>query len=264
VRYIWEKDLSLLWELRYTLTRKKPLISFSSSSSPSLFLSWALSVFSKQEPAHLYKYFKPSWGNNNQTTLPCFWKVYVGPINSNTASKLQFLDSVFISFSNLCWRRSWNGVKSLWLTDINMASHRIGETGLSDSGPSSSHHHHLPYAVLHGMNNNPSTSFMYDKFLFLKSFSMSWFLLLDWVGSSFVFSITKTHMGWLLNLSDFLFSLFSFFVSISGIRKDLLLILVSWKKQLCSKEWRLGMMKLKHVWYLPLYDHFLIFVTFAV
>ncbi|KAJ8750359.1 hypothetical protein K2173_014274 [Erythroxylum novogranatense] len=30
-----------------------------------------------------------------------------------------------------------------------MASHRVRETGLSDSGPSS---HHLPYAVFHGMN----------------------------------------------------------------------------------------------------------------
>ncbi|GKV34927.1 hypothetical protein SLEP1_g43260 [Rubroshorea leprosula] len=34
-----------------------------------------------------------------------------------------------------------------------MANHRVGETGLSDSGPSSHHyHHHVPYAVLHGMN----------------------------------------------------------------------------------------------------------------
>ncbi|KAJ4846755.1 Transcription factor tga9 [Turnera subulata] len=41
-----------------------------------------------------------------------------------------------------------------------MASHRIGETGLSDSGPSN---HHLPYAaVLHGINN-PSTSFMHQE-----------------------------------------------------------------------------------------------------
>uniref|UniRef100_A0A6N2L6C5 DOG1 domain-containing protein n=1 Tax=Salix viminalis TaxID=40686 RepID=A0A6N2L6C5_SALVM len=37
-----------------------------------------------------------------------------------------------------------------------MASHRIGETGLSDSGPSN---HHLPYALLHGINA-PSTSFI--------------------------------------------------------------------------------------------------------
>ncbi|KAF9676378.1 hypothetical protein SADUNF_Sadunf09G0132400 [Salix dunnii] len=37
-----------------------------------------------------------------------------------------------------------------------MASHRIGETGLSDSGPSSQH---LPYALLHGINA-PSTSFI--------------------------------------------------------------------------------------------------------
>lgn len=42
------------------------------------------------------------------------------------------------------------------------ASHRVvGETGLSDSGPSSSNHH-VPYAtVLHGING-PSTSFLYD------------------------------------------------------------------------------------------------------
>lgn len=42
------------------------------------------------------------------------------------------------------------------------ASHRVvGETGLSDSGPSSSNHH-VPYAtVLHGINA-PSTSFLYD------------------------------------------------------------------------------------------------------
>lgn len=40
-----------------------------------------------------------------------------------------------------------------------MASHRVGETGLSGSGPSShNHHHHLPYAVLHGLT--PSTSFI--------------------------------------------------------------------------------------------------------
>ncbi|KAI9389074.1 hypothetical protein POPTR_009G164300v4 [Populus trichocarpa] len=37
-----------------------------------------------------------------------------------------------------------------------MASHRIGETGLSDSGPSNQH---LPYALLHGINT-PSTSFI--------------------------------------------------------------------------------------------------------
>ncbi|XP_021673758.2 transcription factor TGA9 isoform X3 [Hevea brasiliensis] len=36
-----------------------------------------------------------------------------------------------------------------------MASHGVGETGLSDSGPSN---HHLPYAALHGINT-PSTSF---------------------------------------------------------------------------------------------------------
>ncbi|KAJ9177931.1 hypothetical protein P3X46_009859 [Hevea brasiliensis] len=36
-----------------------------------------------------------------------------------------------------------------------MASHGVGETGLSDSGPSN---HHLPYAAIHGINT-PSTSF---------------------------------------------------------------------------------------------------------
>ncbi|XP_021628659.1 transcription factor TGA9 isoform X2 [Manihot esculenta] len=36
-----------------------------------------------------------------------------------------------------------------------MASHGVGETGLSDSGPSN---HHLPYAAIHGINP-PSTSF---------------------------------------------------------------------------------------------------------
>ncbi|KDP33129.1 hypothetical protein JCGZ_13576 [Jatropha curcas] len=39
-----------------------------------------------------------------------------------------------------------------------MASHGIGGTGLSDSGPSN-HHHHLSYATLHGINT-PSTSFI--------------------------------------------------------------------------------------------------------
>lgn len=42
-----------------------------------------------------------------------------------------------------------------------MASQRIGETGLSDSGPSN-HHHHIPYATaaaLHGINTH--TGFMY-------------------------------------------------------------------------------------------------------
>ncbi|KAG2670752.1 hypothetical protein I3760_14G102400 [Carya illinoinensis] len=37
-----------------------------------------------------------------------------------------------------------------------MASHRVGETGLSDSGPSN---HHVPYGVFHGFNA-PSTSFI--------------------------------------------------------------------------------------------------------
>ncbi|XP_027340299.1 transcription factor TGA9-like [Abrus precatorius] len=35
-----------------------------------------------------------------------------------------------------------------------MASHRIGELGLSESGPSS---HHMPYGVLHGINTPPSS-----------------------------------------------------------------------------------------------------------
>ncbi|GAV88686.1 bZIP_1 domain-containing protein/DOG1 domain-containing protein [Cephalotus follicularis] len=39
-----------------------------------------------------------------------------------------------------------------------MASHRVVETGFSDSGPS--RHDHVPYAVLHGINNT-SSSFMY-------------------------------------------------------------------------------------------------------
>ncbi|XP_020238135.1 transcription factor TGA9 isoform X1 [Cajanus cajan] len=36
-----------------------------------------------------------------------------------------------------------------------MASHRIGELGLSESGPSS--HHHIPYGVLHGINTSASS-----------------------------------------------------------------------------------------------------------
>ncbi|KAL5832589.1 hypothetical protein ACOSQ3_016263 [Xanthoceras sorbifolium] len=38
-----------------------------------------------------------------------------------------------------------------------MANHRIGETGLSDSGPSNHHHHHhVPYGNLHGINTHTS------------------------------------------------------------------------------------------------------------
>ncbi|XP_062171835.1 transcription factor TGA9 isoform X1 [Alnus glutinosa] len=37
-----------------------------------------------------------------------------------------------------------------------MASHRVGETGLSDSGPSN---HHIPYSLFHGISA-PSTSFI--------------------------------------------------------------------------------------------------------
>ncbi|CAH1452426.1 unnamed protein product [Lactuca virosa] len=42
-----------------------------------------------------------------------------------------------------------------------MASHRVGETGLSDSGPSHHHHHHqhLPYSVFPAFNP-PNTSFI--------------------------------------------------------------------------------------------------------
>uniref|UniRef100_A0A5B7B5D6 Putative transcription factor TGA2 isoform X1 n=1 Tax=Davidia involucrata TaxID=16924 RepID=A0A5B7B5D6_DAVIN len=38
-----------------------------------------------------------------------------------------------------------------------MANHRVGEIGLSDSGPSN--HHHIPYSVLHGINL-PSSNFI--------------------------------------------------------------------------------------------------------
>lgn len=38
-----------------------------------------------------------------------------------------------------------------------MASQRIGETGLSESGPSS---HHVPYGVLHGIST--SSGLMYS------------------------------------------------------------------------------------------------------
>ncbi|XVF05180.1 hypothetical protein REPUB_Repub05bG0149400 [Reevesia pubescens] len=41
-----------------------------------------------------------------------------------------------------------------------MANHRDGETGLTDSGPSN-HHHHIPYALLHGMN--VPTSFIHQE-----------------------------------------------------------------------------------------------------
>ncbi|WVY99715.1 hypothetical protein V8G54_025785 [Vigna mungo] len=41
------------------------------------------------------------------------------------------------------------------LRKVCMASHRIGELGLSDSGPSS---HHIPYGVLHGINTTPVSS----------------------------------------------------------------------------------------------------------
>jgi len=34
-----------------------------------------------------------------------------------------------------------------------MAGQRVGETGLSESGPSS---HHVPYGVLHGINTSAS------------------------------------------------------------------------------------------------------------
>ncbi|XP_022731994.1 transcription factor TGA9-like isoform X2 [Durio zibethinus] len=41
-----------------------------------------------------------------------------------------------------------------------MANHRVGETGLTDSGPSN-HHRHIPYAALHGMN--VPTSFIHQE-----------------------------------------------------------------------------------------------------
>ncbi|XVF46910.1 hypothetical protein PTKIN_Ptkin03bG0066100 [Pterospermum kingtungense] len=42
-----------------------------------------------------------------------------------------------------------------------MANHRAGETGLTNSGPSSNHDHHIPYAVLQGMN--VPTSFIHHQ-----------------------------------------------------------------------------------------------------
>ncbi|XP_038999101.1 transcription factor TGA9-like [Hibiscus syriacus] len=49
-----------------------------------------------------------------------------------------------------------NGVKICCL-----ANHRVGETGLTDSGTSNRHHHNIPYAVLHGMN--VPTSFIHQE-----------------------------------------------------------------------------------------------------
>jgi len=46
-----------------------------------------------------------------------------------------------------------NGLKK-----VCMGSHRIGELGLSESGPSS---HHIPYGVLNGINT-PVSSLMYS------------------------------------------------------------------------------------------------------
>lgn len=43
-----------------------------------------------------------------------------------------------------------------------MASHRIGELGLSESGPSS---HHIPYGVLHGINTTPVSNLMYSSII---------------------------------------------------------------------------------------------------
>ncbi|KAK9079169.1 hypothetical protein SSX86_000839 [Deinandra increscens subsp. villosa] len=45
-----------------------------------------------------------------------------------------------------------------------MASHRVGETGLSDSGPSHHHHHHqhLPYSVFPAFNP-PNTGFIHQE-----------------------------------------------------------------------------------------------------
>ncbi|XP_028756825.1 transcription factor TGA9-like isoform X2 [Neltuma alba] len=43
-----------------------------------------------------------------------------------------------------------------WSDELCMATHRMGETGLSESGPSTSSHH-APYGVLHGISS-PSSS----------------------------------------------------------------------------------------------------------
>ncbi|KAL0460057.1 UNVERIFIED_CONTAM: Transcription factor TGA9 [Sesamum latifolium] len=50
-----------------------------------------------------------------------------------------------------------------------MASQRLGEAALSESGPTH-HHHHIPYSLPH-MLHHPNTSFMYAKdFIFLQMF----------------------------------------------------------------------------------------------
>lgn len=47
-----------------------------------------------------------------------------------------------------------------------MASQRIGETGLSESGPST---HQVPYGVLHGINA-PSSGLMYSSMISSENF----------------------------------------------------------------------------------------------
>ncbi|KAJ6904538.1 hypothetical protein NC652_022528 [Populus alba x Populus x berolinensis] len=64
-----------------------------------------------------------------------------------------------------------------------MASHRIGETGLSDSGPSNQH---LPYALLRGINT-PSTSFMYVAYQ-LSNFLQFLQVWLTWDSCIFAYS----------------------------------------------------------------------------
>jgi len=66
--------------------------------------------------------------------------------------------------------REGENVLSLW-TQLCMAGQRIGETGLSESGPSS---HHVPYGVLHGINTSAS-SLMYCS----SNFSQSQFSVLS-------------------------------------------------------------------------------------
>jgi len=52
-----------------------------------------------------------------------------------------------------------------WSKELCMAGQRVGETGLSESGPSS---HHVPYGVLHGINTS-AAGLMYS----LNYFSIS-------------------------------------------------------------------------------------------
>lgn len=74
-----------------------------------------------------------------------------------------------------------------------MASHRIGETGLSDSGPSN---HHVSYSLFHGITA-PSTSFMYVRVkrqsssLFYQNLIFFFFLEFDWVCLLLCSSLTR-------------------------------------------------------------------------